>query len=150
MPVVPYHAPPTLSINLPFMEVEIYPSDRYALAQPRGRVTGDVIVDYGRAMAYHKEWEPGFTEVWDITFSESVDVLPTDIGRFKALEEETLELLRGSRTIVIVDRPLIRMPVELYARLMRPLGRDIVPVKTREEAAALLGVSHIPVLTHPV
>ena len=77
------------------------------------------------------------------------DMLPSDIGRMKKLEEETLKQLQGSRTIIIVDRPLIGMPVDLYARLMRPLGRDIVPARSHEEAAEVLGIDRIPILTEP-
>ena len=132
-----------------YPEVAVFPADRYALAQPRGNVTGEVIVTYGRAMAYHSAWEPGFTEVWDMTLSQSVDVVPSDIGQFKQLEQETLEMLRGSRTIVIVDRPMLRMPVQLYARLMSPLGREIVAAKSQAEATDLLGIEHLPILTEP-
>lgn len=133
-----------------YPEVAVFPDDRYALSQPRGEVTGDLIVAYGRAMAYHPDWQPGFTEVWDVTLSESVNVLPGDISQFKELEEETLDLLEGSRTIVIVDRPLLRMPVELYARIVRPFGRNLTAAKSQAEAAELLGIDRLPILTEPL
>ena len=52
----------------------------------------------GSAIAYHPDWQPGFTEVWDMTLSMGTDFLPSDIATVKALEEETKELLKGSRT----------------------------------------------------
>ncbi|MEM6326881.1 MAG: hypothetical protein AAF791_07160 [Bacteroidota bacterium] len=130
-----------------FPEVALFPEHRYALAQPRGEVKGETIVAYGRAMAYHPDWQPGFTEVWDATLSESVDMLPSDIPSLKTLEEETQELLKGSTTIIAVNRPMVRMSIEFYAALVRPFGRKIVSAKTQKEVATLLGIDELPVLT---
>lgn len=128
-------------------EVAIFPEWRFALAQPRGEVTGEVIVAYGREMAYHPAWVPGFTEVWDVTLSPKVDVVPGDIPQFKKLEQETLGLLDGSRTIVVIDRPLVRAGVDFYAALVRPFGREIVAAKSQAEAAKILGIEALPILT---
>lgn len=128
-------------------EVALFPEERFALAQPRGHVNGDLVEQYGLAMAHHPDWRPGFTEVWDLTFSEAVDFVPSDIGRLKALEEKTLDELKGSRTLIIIDRPLIRITVDFYALLVRPLGREIVAAGSHEEACEILGVDAIPVLT---
>ena len=130
-----------------YPEVALFPEDRFALAQPRGHVDGDLVERYGLAMAYHPDWQPGFTEVWDLTLSGTVDFVPSDIGRMKALEEETLEQLRGTQTIIIIDRPLIRITVDFYALLVRPMGRQIVAAGSHEEASEILGISEIPVLT---
>lgn len=130
-----------------YPEVALFPEHRFALSQPRGEVTGDTILTYGREMAYHPAWEPGFTEVWDVTLSPSVDVVPSDIGRLKQLEEETMEQLKGSRTIVVIDRPLVRAAVDFYGALVRPLGRIIVAARSQEEAAKLLGIETFPTLT---
>ena len=127
-------------------EVALFPEHRFAISQPRGGVTGEVLETYGRAMAYHPDWEPGFTEVWDLTFSPSLDVVPSDIERMKQLERETAEQLEGSRTIIVTDRPAILFAAKFYARLMQAFGRDVVSVSTREAAADLLGIGELPVL----
>ena len=128
-------------------EVAIFPEKRFALAQPRGHVDGPLVELYGRAMAYHPDWQPGFTEVWDVTLSAAIDLLPRDIARLKEPEIETLEHLAGSATLVIMDRPLVRVALDLYAHLVRPLGRIIVPVASHEEACKTLGIREIPLLT---
>ena len=128
-------------------EVAVFPSDGYALAQPRGPVSGSMVVEYGRAMVFTEEWRPGFSEVWDLTFSGAVDLVPSDISAFTSLEDETLEQLAGSRTIVISPRSSIMFSVSFYARLMRKRGREVIGVRTQAEAAVLLGIDSIPVLT---
>lgn len=128
-------------------EVAIFPEHRFALSQPRGIITGDTILDYGRAMAYAPGWEPGFTEVWDGTLCEDIDIVPSDMARFNELERETIDLLKGSRTLLIFDRPLIRITVQLYAKIVGRMGREIVTVKTQEEGARYLGIDAIPILT---
>lgn len=130
-----------------FPEVALFPEDSYALAQPRGTISGELILAYGREMAYHPEWRVGFTEVWDATLFQDIDIVPTDIGRLNALEKETLHLLRESRTIIIHHRPLIRTTVDLYARLVKRIGREIVTAATQDEAADLLGIESLPLLT---
>lgn len=128
-------------------EVAIYPAHRFALAQPRGAVTGDTVVEYGQMMAYHPEWEPGFTEVWDVSYCPSVDIVPTDISAFKRLETETKELLQGSRTIIIASRPAVQFAAKYYARLMQAFGRDVVSATSQAEAAGLLGIDALPILS---
>ena len=128
-------------------EVDVFPDHAFALAQPRGRIDGDLLEAYGRAMAFDPRWRPGFTEVWDTSLCQDVDVLPSDITRMKALEEETVDLLRGSTTLIIVDRPLIRITVDLYATIMKRFGREIAAVQTQADAASWLGIDRFPVLT---
>ena len=128
-------------------EMAMFAADQYAIVQPRGVVTGELIETYGRAIAYHPDWQPGFTEVWDLTFSQGVDASPSDISRLNTLEHEIKDFLQGSQTIAITSRSLILYSVQFYARLVRPLGRDVVGVRSRAEAAAILGIDHLPVLS---
>ena len=128
----------------PDSETAVFPEDRYALAQPRGRVTGDVVVDYGSAMAFHPDWQPGFTEVWDMRFTSSIDITPTYLPRLMELERATKEALTGSRTIIVTDRPMILYSAQFYARFVKPLGRVVVAVGTGDEAAELLGIEALP------
>lgn len=123
--------------------VEVFPEHRFALAQFRGKVDGDAIVDVGAEIVAHPDWRPGFTEVWDIREC-TADVSPSQLPRMRAAEESWKEALAGSRTVVIIDRPLIRFSLEFYARMVRPLGREIQVCETAEDAAALLGVGAIP------
>lgn len=128
-------------------EVAVFPEHRYALSQPRGIINGDMILEYGRAMAYAPEWQPGFTEVWDGTICQDIDIVPSDMARFQELERETLDLLKGSRTLLIFNSSLIRVTVQLYSRLVGRLGREIVTASSRAEGAKILGVDEIPLLT---
>ena len=123
--------------------VAVFPEQRYALAQFRGKIDGPAIVEVGGEIVADPTWEPGFTEVWDIRTC-TADVSPSQLPALKAAEEGWKESLAGSRTVVIIDRPLIRFSVEFYARMVRPLGREIQVCETAEEAAALLGIAALP------
>ena len=125
-------------------EVRVVPADRYGIVQPRGPVTGDLIAAYGRALASHPDWRPGFAEVWDMRFSPTVDVVPSDVPTLLELERETKEALAGSWTVAITPRPFLLFSVQFYARLVKPLGRTVLGVATAEEAADLLGIAEIP------
>ena len=125
-------------------ETAVFPDDRFGIAQPRGPVTAKTVVEYGKALAFHPDWRPGFTEVWDVRFSPSVDLLPTDVPKLMEVERETKEALRGSTTLIITYKPLILYSVQFYARLVRPLGRTVIGVDTATEAAEILGISALP------
>ena len=126
------------------MEIAVFPPARYGLIQPRGVVTGDRIVALGLALAGHPDWRPGFTEVWDARFTETIDVVPSDIQKVLALERQTKEALEGSPTVIVVSRPLVVTGAELYARLAKTLGRTVVLAQTGAEAAAHLGTDALP------
>ena len=122
----------------------MFPAHKFALAQPYGNVNWDLVMAYGRAMAYHPDWRPGYTEVWDVRFSRAVDIVPSDIPRFLELEEETEAELKGSETIVIADRAALVLAVPLYNYVVRPKGRSVRAVRTGQEAAEILGIPEIP------
>ncbi|MEO0558291.1 MAG: hypothetical protein AAF170_08920 [Bacteroidota bacterium] len=123
-----------------------FPEQRFAVAQLRTDVKGETIVEVGRAIAYHEDWQPGFTEVWDMRQAGVIDLVPSDLPKFQTLETELKERLNGTRTVIIVDRPMIRYSLQFYARMVRPFGREIVVVQTSEEAAGLLGIDALPEL----
>lgn len=122
----------------------MFPEDRYGIAQPRGEVTADVIVEHALALALHPSWQPGFTEVWDMRFAPTIDLVPTDIPTMLDLERRTKEALAGSTTLIVTDRPLILYSAQFYARLVKPLGRSVTAVATDSEAAAVLGIEALP------
>ena len=126
------------------MEIAVFPPARYGLVQPRGVVHGDRIVSLALALAAHDDWRPGFAEVWDVRFTEAVDIVPADVQRVLALERRTKKALAGSPTVLVVSRPLVVTAAELYARLVRPLGRCVVVARTGAEAAEVLGVDALP------
>lgn len=128
----------------PAGETRVVPADRYGIAQPRGPVTGDVVVAYGRALVSNPGWRPGYAEVWDMRFSPAVDLVPSDVPALLELERETKGALAGSWTVVVTPRPFLLFSVQFYARLVKPLGRTVLGVATAEEAADLLGIAEIP------
>lgn len=123
-----------------------FPDQRFAMAELRGDITGDDIVRVGRAIVGQPGWEPGFTEVWDVRSTETVDIVPSDLSTFHALETELSEALAGSRTVVVADRPMLRFSLQFYARMVRPFGREVRIAESGEAAAALLGIDALPSL----
>lgn len=123
-----------------------FPEKRFALAQLRSDVKGESIIEVGRAIAYHPTWQPGFTEVWDMRAAGVIDLVPSDLPQFQALETELKDRLNGTRTLIIVERPMIRYSLQFYARMVRPFGREIVVVQTAQEAADLLEIDALPEL----
>lgn len=126
--------------------LECFPEKRFALAQLRSDIKGENIVEVGRAIAYHPDWQPGFTEVWDMRPAGVIDLVPSDLPKFQTLETELKDRLNGTRTLIIVERPMIRYSLQFYARMVRPFGREIVVVQTSEEAANLLEIDALPEL----
>lgn len=126
--------------------VACFPDQGFALARLRGDIYGDDIVDVGRTIATHPEWRPGFTEVWDMNQTAAVDLTPADLPKLQSIETELKDLLAGTRTIVIVDRPMLRYSLQFYSHMVRPFGREIVVVRTNKEAADLLGIPALPEL----
>lgn len=126
--------------------LECYPERRFAIAQLRSDIKGDNIVEVGKAIAFHPDWQPGFTEVWDMRTAGVIDLVPSDLPKFQALETELKDQLNGTRTLIIVERPMIRYSLQFYARMVRPFGREIVVVQTSQEAADLLGIDALPEL----
>ena len=124
-----------------------FPDHRFAMAQLRGDITGADIATVGRAIVGQPAWQPGFTEVWDVRSTETVDVVPSDLSMFHALETELAEALEGSRTIVIADRSMLRFSLQFYARMVRAFGREVRIAETAEQAAALLGIDVLPSLS---
>ena len=116
------------------------------MAQLRSDIKGENILEVGKAIAFHPDWQPGFTEVWDMRSAGVIDLVPSDLPKFQALETELKEQLNGTRTLIIVDRPMIRYSLQFYARMVRPFGRVIVVVQTSQEAADLLSIDALPVL----
>ncbi len=123
-----------------------FPDHRFAMAQLRSDIKGENILEVGKAIAFHPDWQPGFTEVWDMRSAGVIDLVPSDLPKFQALETELKEQLNGTRTLIIVDRPMIRYSLQFYARMVRPFGRVIVVVQTSQEAADLLSIDALPVL----
>ena len=126
--------------------LDCFPEKRFALAQLRSDIRGENIIEVGRAIAYHPDWQPGFTEVWDMRAAGVIDLVPSDLPKFQTLETELKEQLNGTRTLIIVERPMIRYSLQFYARMVRPFGREIVVVQTAEEAADLLNIDALPEL----
>ena len=124
--------------------VACFPDRSFALAQLQGNIFGDDIVDVGRRIATHPDWQPGFTQVWDMNRTAAVDLTPADLPKLQGVETELREQLNGTQTIVIVDRPMLRYSLQFYAHMVRPFGREITVVRTNEEAAALLGIEALP------
>ena len=125
----------------------VFPGDRYGIAQPRDEVTADTIITLGLALAKDPAWEPGFTEVWDMRFTPSIDLVPSDAQTLLNLERKTREMLAGSATIIVTYRPLILFSIQFYARLVKPLGRKVTGLDKAEEAARLLGIPELPDLS---
>ena len=123
-----------------------FPDQRFGMAKLQGDITGADIVAVGRQIVRQPGWQPGFTEVWDVRSTETVDVVPSDLSMFHALETELAEELAGSRTIVIADRAMLRFSLQFYARMVRPFGREVRIAGTEEEVAALLGIDALPSL----
>lgn len=129
----------------PDVRLAVFPEHRYALVQFQGPVTGHEILTAGADIVHHPDWRPGFTEVWDVR-AASVSVSPSDIKALGEAEKAWKDLLAGSVTIVVVDRPAIRYSLEFYAQMVKPLGRQILVSRTAEDAAVALGIDRLPVL----
>ncbi|MDT0632599.1 hypothetical protein [Rubrivirga litoralis] len=125
-------------------ETAVFPLHEYGIAQPTGRVQAPDIVALSLALTSHADWRPGFTEVWDVRFAESVDLVPKDVPTMLDVERRTREALDGSTTVIVATRPLILFSVKFYARLVKPLGRTVVAADSSQAAAALLGVDALP------
>ena len=126
------------------VEIGVFPRDRYGVIQPTGTVVGADVAEFGLALARHPDWEPGFTEVWDLRFSKAVDLVPADAQRLLDVERQTEEALAGSTTIIVTARPLLQFSVKFYARLVSPFGRSVVAAPSAEEAAKRLGIDALP------
>ena len=107
----------------------------------------ETVASLSFAIAFDPEWQPGFTEVWDMRFATSIDLLPTDIPKMLDLERKTKEALAGSTTLIITHKPFILYSAQFYARLVKPLGRTVIAVDRAVEAAALLGIDVLPDLS---
>ena len=125
-------------------EVGVFPQSRYGIIQPTGTVVASDIVALGLALASHPDWQPGFTEVWDVRFSEAIDLVPTDAATLLDVEQQTKQALAGSTTVIVTARPLLLFSVKFYARLVKPLGRSVVAAESAEAAAAILGIDALP------
>lgn len=124
--------------------IGVFPHDRYGIIQPTGTVVAADVAEFGLALARHPDWEPGFTEVWDLRFSQAVDLVPSDAQRLLDLERETEEALAGSTTVIVTARPLLQFSVKFYARLVKPFGRSVAVAASAEEAAERLGIAVLP------
>lgn len=124
--------------------VAVLPDQRYGLIQPRGRVTVDTILEAGLALATDADWRAGFTEVWDVRFSPTVEILPGDIPKLIDLERRTQEALVGSTTLVVTHKPLLLYSVKFYAQLAKPFGRLVLGLGSAGSAADFLGIDRLP------
>ncbi|PAP74539.1 hypothetical protein [Rubrivirga marina] len=125
--------------------VAVFPDRRFGLVQPWGDVSAESALRAARTLVDHPEWEPGFTEVWDLRFAGRVVVEPPAAERFRAFEADTRDRLAGSRTVFVTDhRPLLTYGVRFYAQLVQPLGREVVACRTEEEAVRYLDGESIP------
>lgn len=138
---LPHVHSPTLT------DVALYPDDRYALVQTRAFVTGQWIVDNGMAVIRHPDWQPGFTEVWDLTLCAGVDLVPSDTAKIVAAEKAMAAHLAGSTTVVITNKTFVLYAIQLFSVLMRPLGRRVVVFNSQADAAQYLNISALPILS---
>ena len=127
--------------------VAVFPDRRLGLVQPRGDVSAESVLQAGRVLLDHPEWEPGFTEVWDLRFAGRVVVEPSAAARFRAFEADTRDRLVGSRTLIVTDhRPFLTYAARFYAQLVQPLGREVIACRTEEEAVRYIDGGSIPLL----
>ena len=129
----------------PEARLEVYPEHRYGLVQFRGPIDADDMIRLGDALVSHPDWEPGFTEVWDI-LEASVDVGPEGLRALSEAERRWKDQLAGSRTVAVVDRPSLLVPLRFYSYMVAPLGRKITVCESPAAAAAFLGLASLPSL----
>ena len=128
---------------------DVFPEHRYGLVQFRGPVDADDIIRLGDALVSHPDWEPGFTEVWDI-LQASVDVSPAGLRALSEAEHRWKDQLAGSRTLAVVDRTSLLVPLRFYSYMVAPLGRKITVCESAAAASAFLGIPALPsLLTGP-
>jgi hypothetical protein len=125
--------------------VAVFPDRRFGLVQPWADVSAESALRAARALVGHPEWEPGFTEVWDLRFAGRVVIEPPAAAQFRAFEAASRDRLAGSRTVVVTDhRPLLTYAARFYAQLVRPLGRAVVACRTEDDAVRHLDGGPIP------
>lgn len=127
----------------PDIQVAVFPEHRFALARFRGRADGMDVLRTGEEIVNHPDWQPGFTEVWDVR-AASVSVSPSEVKALGDAEKEWKDLLAGSVTLIIVDRPMVRYSLQFYAQMVKPLGRQLQVCRTAQEAAETLGIEALP------
>ena len=121
--------------------VAIDPSERLALIEMRGVVTGSMIVDAADRVHDDPAWEDGFDVVWNCAAVLAHDVLPADVGPIVDARVES-----GDGRDVLVCSPTFgdRAISEMLAVMCRRRGKAMTVHTTLNEALAALGRDALP------
>ncbi|MEM6927689.1 MAG: hypothetical protein AAF602_12220 [Myxococcota bacterium] len=131
--------------------VRVYPEKRLGLVQPRGALTTEAVVAHARALVGSPEWQPGFTELWDVRDVDEVFFSPFELADLHRIEAETARHLEGSKTVIVAPpRPMLVYAARTYARFAdRHFGRTIVVCERVEDALQEVSLDSIPSLADP-
>lgn len=123
----------------------VFPRHRYGLLQPHGPMRTDAAILAAAEINGSAEWEPGFTEVWDLRFSSEFVIAPGDVGKLFEAELATKDRLAGSATFFFTaGRPLVTRAVRYYGPVVRPLGRHVRVFPDTAEGLRALGIDELP------
>ena len=125
----------------------VYPQHRFGLMQPHGPMRTDAAILAAADVTGSSEWEPGFTEVWDLRFSGDFVIAPGDVWKLFEAELATKDRLAGSATYFFTaGRPLVTRAVRYYGPVVWPLGRRVRVYSDTSKGLRALGVDELPVL----
>lgn len=130
----PSHTPPMA------YHVHIEPQHRLGIVFLSGTVTGTTLTQAGFDLLHHPSWQRGFDEVWDFTRALKFAVTPGEFDQSAAHEREHADLLGQGRVVSISNRFFVRALHRLFGAMTPNSGRTHHSVRSRDEAAALLGV----------
>lgn len=105
-----------------------------------GHVTGQELVRACTEMVKDPRWEPGDTEVWDLSTAIEVDVSPDELDRLVESAHEYSERIGAGRCVFITARDGVEALLRLFELLTRDLDRDYHIARTRADAARWLGL----------
>ena len=119
--------------------VTIERNAQVGIASFDGHVTGTEMLVACQDLVGHPDWRPGFEELWDLSHTE-VDVSPHEVDRLVASAHRLRDRIGANRVAFVTTREAVGTLIRLFELFTLDLGRTYRTFKTREEAAAWLGV----------
>lgn len=122
-----------------------YKKQKLVIVSFRDSAAGNELVEALAAVLVDKRWRPGFNQIWDMRFVESLTILTSDLGAIQLMVEQFNELNHPAHKLaVIASRQEIYHRCELLITGLKKWECQKKVFRTIRAGQSWLGITSLP------
>lgn len=125
---------------MPF-RCEVFPEHRLGRVELSGQIHGEEVLEAIRALLYHVDWQPGFSDLWDARAITLLVLDPRHSQEILSIANTHQARIGGGKSATVVTRQLDFEMVLLFIRRVEHAARDFRVFRDLEEALTWLDVA---------